>query len=66
MHNNTKEIEEIAEWISEIRKELKEKILRKQDGERKNKMIYSFMHDIFGPSVIEMFDIQVAEQEKKE
>ena len=65
MHNNTKEIDEITAWIAEIRKELKEKILRKQDGERKNKMIYSFMHDIFGPSVIEMFDIQVAEQEKK-
>lgn len=66
MHTNTKEIEEISAWLSEMRKELKEKILRKQDGEKKNKMIYSFMHDIFGPSVIEMFDIQVADKDKKE
>lgn len=66
MHTNTKEIEEITEWISEMRKELKEKILRKQEGERKNKEIYAFMHDIFGPSVIEIFDIQVADQDKKE
>lgn len=66
MHTNAKEIEEISTWISEMRKELKEKILRKQEGERKNKMIYSFMHDIFGPSVIEMFDIQVADKNKKE
>lgn len=66
MHNNSKEIEEISEWISEIKKELKEKVLKKQDSERKNKMIYSFMHDIFGPSVIEIFDIQVADQNEKE
>ena len=42
MHSNTKEIEEISEWISEIRKELKEKILRKQDSERKNKKCLIF------------------------
>jgi len=66
MHNNSKEIEEISEWISEIKKELKEKVLKKQDSERKNKMIYSFMHDIFGPSVIEIFDIQVTDQNEKE
>ena len=32
----------------------------------KNKELYAYMHDIFGPSVIEMFDIQVSEEEKKD
>ena len=61
-----KEIEEISAWISEVRKELKKKIIRKQESEQKNKDLYAFMHDIFGPNVIEMFDIQVAAQDKKD
>lgn len=65
IHANAKEIEEISAWISEVRKELKKKIIRKQEGEMKNKELYAFMHDIFGPDVIEMFDIQVAKEEKK-
>ncbi len=64
IHTNAKEIEEISAWISEMRKELKKKIIRKQEGEMKNKELYAYMHDIFGPSVIEMFDIQVAEEKK--
>lgn len=66
MHSNAKEIEEISVWISEVRKELKEKIIRKQESEIKNKELYAYMHDIFGPAVIEMFDIKVGGEEKKE
>lgn len=67
MQENAKEIEEISAWISEVRKELKKKIIRKQEGEMKNKELYTFLHDIFGPSVIEMFDITViSTDEKKE
>lgn len=66
IHSNAKEIEEISVWISEIRKELKKKIIRKQESEMKNKEVYAYMHDIFGPNVIEMFDIQVSEGEKKD
>ena len=66
IHTNAKEIEEISAWISEMRKELKKKIIRKQEGEMKNKELYAYMHDIFGPSVIEMFDIKVAEEKKKD
>lgn len=65
IHTNAKEIEEISAWISEVRKELKKKIIRKQESEMKNKELYAYMHDIFGPSVIEMFDIQVSDGEKK-
>lgn len=66
IHENAREIEEISAWISEIRKELKKKIIRKQEGELKNKELYAYMHDIFGPSVIELFDIQAKSEEKKD
>lgn len=66
IHTNAKEIEEISAWISEVRKELKKKIIRKQEGEQKNKELYAYMHDIFGPDVIEMFDIKVVEEKKKD
>ena len=66
IHTNAKEIEEISVWISEIRKELKKKIIRKQESEMKNKELYAYMHDIFGPNVIEVFDIQVSDGEKKD
>ena len=66
IHENAKEIEEISAWILEMRKELKKKIIRKQEGELKNKELYAYMHDIFGPSVIELFDIQAKAEEKKD
>ncbi len=54
---NEKEIEEIGEWISKIRVELKKNIVRKQEKEIKNYELYSFMNDIFGADVINIFDV---------
>ena len=54
---NEKEIEEIGEWISKIRVELKKNIVRKQEKEIKNYELYSFMNDIFGADVIDIFDV---------
>ena len=54
---NSKEIDEIGEWISQIRIELKKNIIRKQEKEIKNHELYSFMHDIFGADVVEIFDL---------
>ncbi len=65
LHANAKEIEEISIWIAKMRKELKKKIIRKQEGEQTNKELYAYMHDIFGPNVIEMFDIKVVEEKKE-
>lgn len=65
LQKNTKEISEISLWIAKMRLELKEKIIHKQESEQKNKELYAYMHDIFGPEVIELFDIQI-EEEKKE
>ena len=54
----TAEINEIAEWICNIRVELKKNVVRKQEKEWMNQELYSYMHDIFGPEVIEVFDMK--------
>lgn len=66
MHKNSEEIKEIAEWIAKVRVELKKNVLRKQEKEMRNKMMYSYMHDIFGPEVIELFDLDSSELENDE
>lgn len=53
---NKEELKKVADWIAEIREELKRKILIKQDLEMKNSMIYSYMHDILGAELMELFD----------
>lgn len=58
LQDNTAEIQKIAEWIANIRVELKKNIVRKQEKEIKNYELYSFMHDIFGADVIEIFDLK--------
>ncbi len=55
---NAQEIDEIGEWITQIRIELKKNIVRKQEKEIKNYEMYSFMHDIFGADVVEIFDMK--------
>ena len=58
MHENTKEIAEISKWVTEVRIDLKKKLIKKQEMEQKNHAIYSYMHDVFGAEVIDLFDIQ--------
>ncbi len=58
LNSNTEEIEEISEWIKEIRVTLKKNIVKKQDMELYNAQLYAYMHDIFGPQVMEMFDMK--------
>ncbi|MDD3173837.1 MAG: hypothetical protein PHF63_09280 [Herbinix sp.] len=53
---NKTELKEVAAWISSIREELKRKILIKQDLETKNTKIYTYMHDILGAELMELFD----------
>ncbi|MDF2543537.1 MAG: hypothetical protein K0S47_3255 [Herbinix sp.] len=53
---NKEEIQKIAVWISRVREELKVKILKKQDMEAKNSMIYTYMHDVLGVEIMETFD----------
>ena len=56
LESNKEELQNVADWIAEIREELKRKILIKQDLESKNSMIYSYMHDILGAELMELFD----------
>jgi methyl-accepting chemotaxis protein len=58
MQENTDEIQEISEWVTKIRIELKKRLIHKQEMEQKNHEIYSYMHDIFGADVINMFDLR--------
>ncbi|QHQ62538.1 hypothetical protein Ana3638_18565 [Anaerocolumna sedimenticola] len=56
LNSNNKKVAEIALWVSKIRNELKEKILEKQDMEMKNTAIYSYMHDMLGPELLQGLD----------
>ncbi len=56
LDKNKQELKEVADWINGIREELKHKILLKQDLEIKNNMIYTYMHDILGAEMMELFD----------
>lgn len=58
LKKNKKEIDETTEWITRIRMELKERLIQKQEQEYMNQELYSYMHDIFGADVIDMFDVQ--------
>ena len=58
MSENTEEILRIAQWIADMREELKNNLVMKQEKEIYNRQMYAYMHDIFGADVIEMFDMK--------
>lgn len=64
MQENTKEIEAIAEWVTGIRIELKKRLVKKQEMEQQNHAIYSYMHDVFGADVVNLFDMKYNPEEK--
>lgn len=64
IRDNTAEIEQIDKWINQMRIELKKNVVRKQEREVYNQNLYSYMHDIFGPEVIEIFDMKYNPAEK--
>ena len=57
MAENTEEILRISDWITKVRIELKKNVIRKQEKEWLNQEMYAYMHDIFGPEVIGIFDM---------
>ena len=64
MHKNEKEIDVLADWIGNIRVELKKNVIRKQEMEIQNGVMYSYMHDVFGPEVVDIFDMKYDPMEK--
>ncbi len=65
LHTYQKEIDTLEEWIKKVRIELKKNILRKQDRETRNKQMYMYMHDVFGPSVCNIFDYEEENQSQE-
>lgn len=57
LEENRKEIEYYNKWIQDIRVELRENIIRKQERETSTYELYSYMHNIFGRDVIDIFDM---------
>ena len=57
LHRNSDKIAVIDEWLSEIRVQLKKQVIEKQSMEVENFNLYSYMHNIFGAEVLEIFDI---------
>ena len=64
MRINANEIQDISDWITNVRVELKKNIIKKQNREINNKEIYAYMHDIFGRDVINLFDVKYEEEQK--
>lgn len=62
---NTREIDGIDEWVKGIRVEIKKRLIRKGESEKTVFDLYSYMHDIFGAEVIEIFDMKYNPQERK-
>lgn len=58
LKENERDIEEITKWVAQIKEELKQKLITKQEKELMNQELYSYMHDIFGADVINLFDME--------
>lgn len=63
---NTREIEATNEWLKKIRIEIKKNLVRKGESEKSNFDLYSYMHDIFGAEVIDIFDMKYNPEKRKQ
>lgn len=63
LEENRKEIEYYENWIRDIRVKLRENIIRKQERETSTYELYSYMHNIFGRDVIDIFDMHYNPEE---
>ena len=64
LRQNSKEADEITAWIDKVRVELKKNIIKKQNREINNRQIYSYMHDIFGVDILNIFDLRQEDEER--
>ena len=64
MHDNEKIIDELGEWVKNIRIELKKNVVKKQEKEIQNAVMYSYMHDVFGADAMDIFDMKYNPMEK--
>ena len=54
---NVAEIREITDWITQVRIDLKKKIIKKQNREINSRQMYAYMHDVFGAEMMDVFDL---------
>ena len=64
LQENSREIQESEEWVTKMRIELKKRLIRKQEKEQKNHQIYTYLQDLFGPEVADLFDLTYDPEEK--
>ncbi len=64
LRTNKSEADEISQWIAETRVELKKNLIRKQNREINNREIYTYMNDIFGKDVMNLFDVNYEDYEQ--
>lgn len=63
LKENERDIEEITKWAAQVKEELKQKLIEKQEKESVNQELYSYMHDIFGADVINLFDMKYKDED---
>ena len=63
IQENSDELNELTEWIEKTKTELLAKIKEREQLEVDNNALYSFMHDLVGGEVIEIFDTQLGNKE---
>lgn len=56
---NKQEAKKIDDWLTQVRIDLKKNVIRKQNREINNREMYAYLHDILGPEVLDLFDIQL-------
>lgn len=64
--SNEEDIKVVSEWIATMRDELKLKLVHKQEMEQDTQRLYSYMHDIFGADVVDLFDMHLRHDEKND
>lgn len=64
MNSNESEREQLIVKIAQMRTELKTRIYRREAIEEQNKGIYAYLHDIFGPQILETFDLKYEDEYK--
>lgn len=58
IQKNVNDIDTINKWIADAREKIKRQAIKKQQKEIWNDELYSYMHALFGPDVIDVFDMK--------
>ncbi len=63
LEENRKEIEYYDDWIKKTREELRQNMILKEERETSTYELYTYMHNIFGRDVIDIFDMHYHPEE---